>query len=206
MPCMNFALWVEGSVCIFFAFFPGLTECSKVTTICYLTPPPSPSMHGLQFYAIGGRANFMVCGEKGQQHCTKKKSQVYAFVFLDHSSVCNSTFLWICVSDNSTVLDISAEWKECRLALKEENCWKLKVVVLSLQHLLNGVADTYLSPLLIDFSYFWNPLLLYFCNFQPCNLYVLMGRLIPFSVPICTLLKPHGLAAPSISTLLNVWS
>ena len=129
MPCMNFALWVEGSVSIFLAFFPGLTECSKVTTICYSTPPPpSPSMHGVQFYAIWVRANFMVCGKKGQHHCTKKKSQVYAFVFLDHSSVCNSTFLWICVSDNSTVLDISAEWKECRLALKEENCWKLKVV------------------------------------------------------------------------------
>ena len=70
--------------------FPRFNWMQQVTTICYSTPPPSPSMHGLQFYAIGGRANFMVCGKKGQHHCTKKKSQVYAFVFLDHSSVCNS--------------------------------------------------------------------------------------------------------------------
>ena len=69
--------------------FPRFNWMQQVTTICYSTPPPSPSMQGLQFYAIGGRANYMVCEEKGQHHCTKKKSQVYAFVFLDHSSVCN---------------------------------------------------------------------------------------------------------------------
>ena len=61
----------------------------------------------------------MVCEEKGQHHCTKKKSQVYAFVFLDHSSVCNSGLY------KFALVTIALCWTFLlneKVAMKEENC------------------------------------------------------------------------------------